>query len=93
MTKNLSVEKRERQSKKANFRNRMMKSKLKTARKKLEMCIEKKDTDTLPALFNEYVSLVDKAASKGVIHKNNASRKKMRMAQIVNSIKPAKGSS
>jgi len=87
LAKHLSVEKRQRQSKKTNVRNRTMKSKLKTARKNLEKSMEKKDTDSLTALFNEYVSLVDKAASKGVIHKNNAARKKMKMAGRVSSLK------
>jgi len=92
LAKHLSVEKRKRQADKANLRNRMVKSKLKTAKKKLEMSIEKKDTKSITAMYNEYVSLVDRAASGGVIHRNNASRKKAWMAKKVNSVKPSKRS-
>jgi small subunit ribosomal protein S20 len=86
LARHLSVEKRKRQSEKANLRNRMVKSKLKTAKKKLEVSIEKKDTGTMTSLFNEYVSMVDTAVSKGVIHRNTASRKKMRMAKKINDL-------
>ena len=84
MARHLSVEKRKRQSDKANLRNRMVKSKLKTAQKKLESLIEKKDIESISAIYNEYVSLVDKAASGGVVHRNNASRKKANMAKKIN---------
>jgi small subunit ribosomal protein S20 len=84
------VEKRKRQSDKANLRNKMIKSKLKTAKKKLEMLIEKKETESITALFNEYVSLVDRATSGGVIHRNNASRKKAWMARKINSVQAPK---
>jgi small subunit ribosomal protein S20 len=61
--------------------NRIWKSKVKSAKKKLENALEKNERDDFEALFRNYVSVVDRATSKGVIHKNNAARKKTRMAQ------------
>ena len=65
----------------ARMRNRSWKSRIKTARKKLEDAIEGNKTDTLEGLFREYESVIDKAVSKGVLHKKTASRKKSGMVQ------------
>jgi small subunit ribosomal protein S20 len=70
-----------RQDAKARMNNRGWKSKIKTARKKLEKSVESGETKVLDPLFKEYVSVVDRAVAKGVIHRNTASRKKTRMAQ------------
>ncbi len=84
-----SVEKRARQSEKARLRNRTWKSKIKTSKGKLEMAIENKEIEALSSLYNDYVSVIDRAASRNVLHKNNASRKKARIARKVNSLKAA----
>lgn len=84
-----SVEKRARQNEKARLRNRTWKSKIKTLKGKLEKAIEDKETEALTSLYNDYVSIVDKAATRKVLHKNNASRKKTRMAHKINSLKTA----
>jgi len=76
-----SAKKSVRQDAKARMRNRMWKSRMKTAKNKLERALEEKRTDDVDTLFKEYVSVVDSAASKGVIHRNTASRKKTRMSQ------------
>ena len=78
-----SVEKRARQNEKARSRNRVLKSKVKTAKNALEKAIADKKKDQLESLYNNYVPAVDKASSRKVIHKNTASRKKMRMAQKI----------
>ena len=65
----------------ARMKNRSWKSRIKTTRKKLEDAIEGNKTDTLSDLFREYESVIDKAVSKGVLHKKTASRKKTGMAQ------------
>jgi len=65
----------------ARMSNRSWKSRIKTARRKLESAIEGNKTDTIDDLFREYESVVDRAVSKGVLHKNTASRKKTKMAQ------------
>jgi small subunit ribosomal protein S20 len=76
-----SARKSVQQDRKANMRNRSYKSMMKTARNKLERAISDNSTDLYDSLFREYVSKVDRAVSKGVIHRNTGSRKKMRMAQ------------
>jgi small subunit ribosomal protein S20 len=83
----ISVEKRARQSEKARLRNRNWKSKIKTSKGKLEIAIENKEIEALSSLYNDYVSVIDRAASRKVLHKNNASRKKARMARKINSLK------
>jgi small subunit ribosomal protein S20 len=76
-----------RQDKKANLRNRTYKTRMKTAKNKLERAISEKKNDLYESLFREYVARVDRAVSKGVIHRNTGSRKKMRMAQKLNRMK------
>jgi small subunit ribosomal protein S20 len=78
-----SASKSVQQDKKANMRNRSYKSMIKTARNKLERAISENDADRIDALLREYISKVDRAVSKGIIHRNTGSRKKMRMAQRI----------
>jgi small subunit ribosomal protein S20 len=67
----------------ARIRNRSWKSRIKTARKKLETAIEGKKTDEIQNLLREFESVVDKAVSKGVLHKKTASRRKSTMVQRI----------
>ena len=71
-----SAKKRLRQSQKANIQNRSIKSEIKTFVKKVEASLDEKD-------LKETVSLLDKAARKRVIHKNQASRVKSRLTKLV----------
>ncbi len=69
--------KRARQIRERNVRNKRVKKSFKTAIKKLELGIkEKKDIQELTPLLTKAISLIDKAAKKGVLHKNTAGRKK-----------------
>lgn len=62
------------------------KDKVKTAVKTVKKSLESKNAEeALKALTTAYAAL-DKAAKKGVIHKNNASRKKSRLAKAINKI-------
>jgi len=65
---------------KKNLRNRMMKSSMRTTLKRFEQAVAQGDKDTAKALYQSTVSAVDKAAHKGVIHKNAANRKKAQLA-------------
>ncbi len=67
-----SAIKRVKVSKKKNLRNRMVKSGVKTAVKKYE-------ADATPEKLSSAFAALDKAAAKGVIHKNTANRKKARL--------------
>ena len=68
---------------KKTLRNKMIKSKVKTVIKKVEAAIAAGSADADKAVV-EAVSTIDKAASKGVYHKNNASRKVSRLTAAVN---------
>lgn len=75
-----SAIKRSKQSEANRTRNRACKSGVLSARKKVIEAIGVGNKDDAQAKFSSYASVLDKAAKKGVIAKNNASRKKSRMA-------------
>ncbi len=59
------------------LRNKSIKSSVKTAIKKFEAAIAEGDLENL---YPQVTSSIDKAAAKGVFHKNAASRKKSKLA-------------
>ena len=65
-------------------RNKSIKSATKTAIKKVYAAIEAKDKEAAKAALLAATSTIDKAASKGIYHKNNASRKISRLNLAVN---------
>lgn len=65
-------------------RNKSIKSGVKTAIKKVNAAIEANDKASASAALLAATSAIDKAATKGVYHKNTASRKVSRLAQTVN---------
>lgn len=67
-------------------RNKAIRSKVKTSIKKVEAAIAAKDKEAAVAALKAATVEIDKAASKGVYHKKNASRKISRLAQAVNKI-------
>ena len=79
-----SVLKRVRQSRKANSRNRHYKSMMKTAIKDVLQITEK---SKIEEKLNNAISVIDKVKSKGIIHKNTASRQKSRITSYINSLK------
>ncbi|MFQ5900669.1 MAG: 30S ribosomal protein S20 [Thermodesulfobacteriota bacterium] len=81
-----SVLKRHRQSLKRQARNMSIRSSLKTIIKKLREAADKKETDNAKTFLVQAIKLIDKAASKGVIHKNNASRNISRLTRRVNAL-------
>ncbi|MBQ7574656.1 MAG: 30S ribosomal protein S20 [Clostridia bacterium] len=56
------------------------KTALKTAIKKFENAVAKGEKDNAKALFNEASKKLDKSVSQGILHKNNAARKKSQLA-------------
>ncbi len=84
--KSKSVKKRIRQAKKRTLRNRAAKSMLKTLVKKVESEVAGKKIDGAKGALSEVVSAVDKAKSKGLVHKNTASRKVSQLTKLVNSL-------
>ena len=67
-------------------RNKAIKSAVKTSIKKVEAAVAKNDKDTAAAALTNAISMINKAASKGVYHKNNAARKVSRLTGAVNKI-------
>ncbi len=75
-----SALKRVRITAKKNLRNRMITSRVKTALKSFDQALASDDQAAINAAYGTAVSTVDKAAAKGVIHKNAANRKKAQLA-------------
>ena len=71
---------------KKTLRNRVIKTRTKTAIKKVVSAAASGDRDAASAALPGAVRAIDKAASKGVYHKKNASRKKSRLTKLVNKI-------
>ncbi len=67
-------------------RNKAIKSKVKTAVKKVEAAIAEKDAEATKTALRAAIVEIDKAGTKGVYHKNTCSRKISRLAKAVNGI-------
>ena len=67
-------------------RNKADKSELKTTLKKFDAAIADGNRENAEAAYKAAVKSVDRAVSKGLIHKNNAARKKSKMAAKVNGL-------
>ena len=65
-------------------RNKAIKSGVKTAIKKVEAAVAANDKEAAKAALTVAISTIESASSKGVYHKNTASRKVSRLAQAVN---------
>jgi small subunit ribosomal protein S20 len=88
--KNLSAMKRARQAVKRSLRNRSVLSSVKTVLKKVEEAVTSGNKEVAGKALLQAVKSLNKAASKGVIHKNTASRKISRLTKKVNAL-PAAG--
>jgi small subunit ribosomal protein S20 len=84
--RNLAAEKSDRQSEKRRLRNRIVKSKAKTLVKGFIDLVEEKKKDEARKAFIVLSSFLDSAVSKGIYHKNTASRKKSRMHLLLNKL-------
>ncbi len=67
-------------------RNKAIRSAVKTSIKKVEAAVAANDKAAAEAALVNATSKISKATSKGVYHKNNASRKIARLAKMVNGI-------
>ena len=81
-----SAKRRVRIEEKANLRNRIVKSELKTTAKKFAAAVTAGDKEAIAKLSKEYEGALDSAALKGVLHRNNADRKKAQIAKAVASV-------
>ncbi len=83
MANTRSAQKHVRADEKKRVRNLMVRSKVKTLLKRAERSITIGEAETIEAVRLACAEL-DKAASKGVIHKNNAARRKSRLMAKLN---------
>ena len=84
MANHKSALKRDRQSKVRRLRNRINKSKMKSAVGKVEAAIEEGSGEQAREALQSAASVILKTSSKGTIHKKTASRKVSRLAKMVN---------
>ncbi|MFA6731024.1 MAG: 30S ribosomal protein S20 [Candidatus Izemoplasmatales bacterium] len=68
------------------LRNKMYKSSLKTAIRKFKTAVAAGDKSAAAASYTDAVSMVDKAVTKGILHANNAARKKSSFTAMLNSL-------
>jgi len=78
--------KRNKTNEKARQRNKAVKSELKTAIRRTREAVAAGDAEKANAAARSAARKLDKAVSKGVIHKNQAANKKSALAQSVSSI-------
>jgi small subunit ribosomal protein S20 len=74
-----SALKAHRQSLKNRERNRQYRARLRNALKSVRIAVDGKDAAAAKAALKETISLIDKMASKGIIHRNAAGRYKSRI--------------
>ena len=79
-----SQKKRNRTNEKARMRNRAVRSSLKTAIKHVVAAVEDENLEAAEEAARKACRLLDKAASKGIIHKNQAANRKSGVMALVN---------
>lgn len=86
MANHKSALKKMRQDEVRRLRNKSYKTRLKNVVKTVETALTAGNKEQAEQAFQEAVPIIDRVASKGVIHKNNAARKKSRLAKQVNAL-------
>ncbi|MBQ6661585.1 MAG: 30S ribosomal protein S20 [Lachnospiraceae bacterium] len=66
------------------LRNKIIKSKIKTLTKKVDAAVAAGDKTLAQNSLTNAIVAIDKAAAKGIFHKNNAARKVSRLQRAVN---------
>lgn len=86
MANHKSAIKRHKQSLVHAARNRAMKTRVKNVVKAVRAAIQEKNKEVAVEALNTATSILSKAASKGVIHARNASRRISRLSRFVNEL-------
>jgi len=84
-----SAIKRMRQNEKRRLHNRLFRGRARTEVKKARLAIESGDIELARTATQTAIKALDKAASKGKIHKNNASRRKSRLMKQLSALEQA----
>lgn len=87
MATHKSAKKRIRSSERRRVINKRNESRVKTVVKKT---LASKDKNEIEKLYKEAISIIDKSAAKGILHKNNAARKKSALSKHLNKVLSAK---
>jgi len=81
-----SAAKRVRVAERRRMRNRIFRSSARTYIRKAERLIAAGDADAAATAVGDAISTLDRAAIKGIIHKNNAARRKARLMKKFNAL-------
>ena len=91
MATHKSSEKRHRQSLKRQEANHLVKVKMRNAIREVKETVQQKNNEEAQKALFKAIPVIDKAASKGVIHWRNASRKVSRLTHLVQSLTTRSG--
>ena len=81
-----SAKKRVELSKISNARNKMYKSTLKSTLKKFDAAVAEGDREKADSAYKAAVKTIDESVKKGILHKNNAARKKSSITLKLNKL-------
>lgn len=82
-----SAIKRNRQNGKRRLHNRVYRGNARTQIRKARVAIAEGNKDAAVAEVNQAIKKLDRAAAKGIIHKNNAARRKSRLVKQLATLK------
>ena len=89
MANHKSALKRVRTSAKRRLRNRVVTGRVRSSLKRARMLIAGNDVDAATEAVQVAIRELDRAAEKGILHKNNAARRKSRLMRALNQIQVA----
>ncbi len=91
MAHHKSAKKRIRNSARKRLRNRLFRSRARTLIKKAVRYIEAGDLESARQAAKEAISTLDKAANKGILHRNNVARRKSRLMKKLAALEASEG--
>ncbi|HEX5167270.1 MAG TPA: 30S ribosomal protein S20 [Thermomicrobiales bacterium] len=89
MANSKSAEKRARTNERRRIRNRRFRSASRTLVRSAEQVIAQADEEAAAGAVKNAISMLDRAARKGIIHPNNAARRKSRLMAKYNKLSAA----
>ena len=84
MAENKSAAKRAAQARRRALRNQAIRSRTKTAIRRFREALQQGDEGLIAEKLRQAVRIIDKAVTKGVLHKNAAARRKSRLYKLFN---------
>lgn len=87
MANTAQAKKRARQAEKARVLNTSLRSRLRTQIKKVDKAVAGGDKTLAEQVYRQTVPIIDKMATKGIIHKNKAARHKSRLNKHIRILK------